>query len=129
MIFKDSRTEKGPFRRSFFYCLKLEKLNVANSSTSQTELQSFNEQNYKQKSTTKVPNFRSFQTSGKCNLTNRITIKSQAEMQTDYKQNERKREKERKKQRKNKEIKKDIKRSKEYILYIIIILLKSRALL
>lgn len=129
MIFKDSRTEKRTVSAVFFYFLKLEKLNVANSATSQTEIQSNHEQNYKQKSTTKVPNFRSFQTRKKCNLTNRITIKSQAEMQTDYKQNERKREKERKKQRKNKEIKKDIKRIKEYILYIIIMLLKSRALL
>ena len=100
MIVPDSKTEKGPFERSFFYCLKLEKLNVANSATSQTELQSFHKQNYKQKSTTNAPIFRSFQTSKKCNLTNRITIKSQAEMQTDYKQNERKREKKRKKQRK-----------------------------
>ena len=91
---------------------------MANSVTSQTELQSFHKQNYKQKSTDKVPNSLSFQTREKCNLTNRITNKSQTEMQTDYKQNERKREKERKKQRKNKEIKKDIKRSKEYI-YII----------
>ena len=101
-----------PFQRSFFYCLKLEKLKVANSVTSQTELQPFHKQNYKQKTTTNAPNFLSFQTRGKCNLTNRNTIISQEEMQTDYKQNERKREKERKKQRKNKEIKKDIKRSK-----------------
>jgi hypothetical protein len=78
----------------------LEKLNVANSATSQTELQSFNEQNYKQKSTAKVPNFRSFQTRENCNLTNRITIISQTEMQSDYKQNERKREKEKKEAKK-----------------------------
>ena len=108
MIFKDSKTEKGPFRRSFFYCLKLEKINGANSATSQTELQSFNEQNYKQKSTTKVPIFRSFQTIEKCNLTNRITIKSQAEMQTDYKQNERKREKEKKEAKKRNKSKRKI---------------------
>lgn len=73
---------------------------MANSATSQTEMQSFNEQNYKQKSTTKVPIFRSFQTREKCNLTNRNTNKSQAEMQTDYKQNERKREKEKKEAKK-----------------------------
>ena len=78
----------------------MEKLNGENSATSQTELQSFNKQNYKQKSTDKVPNFRSFQTREKCNLTNRITFKSQAEMQTDYKQNERKREKEKKEAKK-----------------------------
>ena len=113
MIFKDSKTDKkGPFRRSFFYFLKLEKLNEVNPATSQTEMQSFHKQNYKQKSATNAPIFRSFQTREKCNLTNRITIKSQAGMQSNYKQNERKREKERKKQRKNKEIKKDIKRSK-----------------
>ena len=76
---------------------------MANSATSQTELQPFHKQNYKQKSTAKVPNFLSFQTRGKCNLTNRITIKSQTELQSNHKQNERKREKERKKQRKNKE--------------------------
>lgn len=92
---------------------------MANSATSQTEMQSFNEQNYKQKSTTNAPIFRSFQTMEKCNLTNRNTNKSQAGIQSNHKQNERKREKERKKQRKNKEIKKDIKRSKEYIYYII----------
>ena len=69
---------------------------MANSATSQTELQSFHKQNYKQKTTTKVPIFRSFQTMEKCNLTNRKTIKSQTEMQSDYKQNERKREKEKK---------------------------------
>ena len=63
-------------------------------------MQSFNEQNYKQKSTDKVPIFLSFQTMEKCNLTNRITIKSQAELQTDYKQNERKREKEKKEAKK-----------------------------
>ena len=84
----------------FFYCIKLEKLNGANSSTLQTELQSFNEKNYKQKSTAKVPNFRSFQTSKKCNFTNRITIKSQTEMQSNHKQNERKREKEKKEAKK-----------------------------
>ena len=63
-------------------------------------MQSFNEQNYKQKRTDKVPNFLSFQTREKCNLTNRITNKSQTEMQTDYKQNERKREKEKKEAKK-----------------------------
>lgn len=100
MIIPDSKTEKGPFRRSFFYCLKLEKLNGANSATSQTELQSFNKQNYKQKSTTKVPIFRSFQTMEKCNLTNRNANKSQAEMQSNHKQNERKeKKKERSKER------------------------------
>ena len=78
----------------------MEKLNEVNPATSQAEMQSFHKQNYKQKSTTKVPNFSSFQTSEKCNLTNRITIKSQAEMQTDYKQNERKREKEKKEAKK-----------------------------
>jgi hypothetical protein len=57
----------------------LEKLNGANSATSQTEMQSNHEQNYKQKSTAKVPTFRSFQTSKNCNLTNRITIKLQTE--------------------------------------------------
>ena len=73
---------------------------MANLETSQTELQSFNEQNYKQKSTTKVPNFRSFQTKENCNLTSRNAIKSQTEMQSDYKQNERKREKEKKEAKK-----------------------------
>ena len=73
---------------------------MVNPATSQTELQSFHKQKYKQKSTTKVPIFRSFQARGKCNLTNRNTIKSQAEMQTDYKQNERKREKEKKEAKK-----------------------------
>ena len=81
---------------------------MANSATSQTELQSNHEQNYKQKSTTKVPNFRSFQTREKCNLTNRITNKSQAEMQSDYKQNERKREKEKKEAKKRNKSKRKI---------------------
>ena len=81
---------------------------MANSATSQTEMQSFNEQNYKQKSTTNAPIFRSFQTMEKCNLTNRNTIKSQIEMQTDYKQNERKREKEKKEAKKRIKIKRKI---------------------
>lgn len=89
----------------FFYCLKLEKINGANSATSQTELQSFDEQNYKQKSTAKVPNFSGFQTSENCNLTNRITIKAQTEMQSDYKQNERKRKREKEKKEAKKRIK------------------------
>ena len=63
-------------------------------------MQSFNEQNYKQKSTTKVLIFRSFQTRKKCNLTNIITIKSQTGMQSNHKQNERKREKEKKEAKK-----------------------------
>ena len=71
-------------------------------------MQSFNEQDYKQKSTTKVPIFRSFQTREKCNLTNRNAIKSQAEMQTDYKQNERKREKEKKEAKKRNKSKRKI---------------------
>ena len=71
-------------------------------------MQSFNEQNYKQKSTDKVPIFRSFQTRENCNLTNRITIKSQAEMQSDYKQNERKREKEKKEAKKRNKSKRNI---------------------
>ena len=73
---------------------------MANSATSQTELQSFNKQNYKQKSTTNAPIFRSFQTMGQCNLTNRNAIKSQAGMQSNHKQNERKREKEKKEAKK-----------------------------
>ena len=73
---------------------------MANSATSQTEMQSFHKQNYKQKSTTKVPNFRSFQTREKCNLTSRNANKSQAEMQSNHKQNERKREKEKKEAKK-----------------------------
>ena len=73
---------------------------MANSATLQTELQSFNEQNYKQKSTAKVPSFLSFQTREKCNLTNRITNKSQTGMQSNHKQNERKREKEKKEAKK-----------------------------
>lgn len=81
---------------------------MANTATSQTELQSFHKQNYKQKSTDKVPNFRSFQTRENCNLTNRITNKSQAEMQTDYKQNERKREKEKKEAKKRNKSKRKI---------------------
>ena len=92
---------------------------MANSATSQTEMQSFNEQNYKQKSATKVPIFRSFQTSKKCNLTNRITIKSQAEMQTDYKQNERKREKEKKEAKKRNKIKRKILKEVKNIYYIL----------
>ena len=96
----DSKTDKKDRFGGLFYCLKLEKLNGANSATSQTEMQSFNEQNYKQKSTAKVPTFRSFQTRENCNLTNRITIISQTEMQSDYKQNERKREKEKKEAKK-----------------------------
>ena len=63
-------------------------------------MQSFHEQNYKQKSTAKVPNFRSFQTMENCNLTNRITIISQTEMQSNHRQNERKREKEKKEAKK-----------------------------
>lgn len=63
-------------------------------------MQSFHEQNYKQKNTAKVPNFSGFQTMENCNLTNRITIKAQTEMQSDYKQNERKREKEKKEAKK-----------------------------
>lgn len=71
-------------------------------------MQSFNEQNYKQKSDTKVPIFLSFQTRGKCNLTNRITIISQTELQTDYKQSERKREKEKKEAKKRNKSKRKI---------------------
>ena len=86
----------------------MEKLNGANSATSQTELQSFHKQNYKQKSTTNAPIFRSFQTREKSNLTNRITIKSRTELQTDYKQNERKREKEKKEAKKRNKSKRKI---------------------
>lgn len=78
-------------------------------------MQSFNEQDYKQKSTAKVPNFRSFQTRENCNLTNRITIISQAEMQSFHKQNERKREKEKKEAKKRNRVKERLKRSKEYL--------------
>ena len=86
----------------------MEKLNGANSATSQTELQSFNEQNYKQKSTTNAPNFLSFQTREKCNLTSRNANKSQAEMQSNHKQNERKREKEKKEAKKRNKSKRKI---------------------
>ena len=86
----------------------MEKLNGANPATSQTELQSNHKQNYKQKSTTKVPIFRSFQTREKCNLTNRNTIISQTELQTDYKQDERKREKEKKEAKKRNKSKRKI---------------------
>ena len=81
---------------------------MENSETSQTEMQSFNEQNYKQKITTKVPNFHSFQTREKSNLTNRNTIKSQAGMQSNHKQNERKREKEKKEAKKRNKSKRKI---------------------
>ena len=73
---------------------------MVNPATSQTEMQSFNEQNYKQKSTTNAPIFHSFQTSKKCNLTSRNANKSQAGMQSNHKQNERKREKEKKEAKK-----------------------------
>ena len=81
---------------------------MANSATSQTELQPFHKQNYKQKSTTNAPNFRSFQTMEKCNLTSRNSIKSQAEMQSNHKQNERKREKEKKEAKKRNKSKRKI---------------------
>ena len=71
-------------------------------------MQSFHKQNYKQKSTTKVPNFRSFQTREKCNLTSRNANKSQAEMQSNHKQNERKREKEKKEAKKRNKSKRKI---------------------
>lgn len=91
---------------------------MVKSATSQAEMQSNHKQNYKQKSTTKVPNFRSFQTREKCNLTNRITIKSQAGMQSNHKQNERKREKEKKEAKKrNKSKRKILKEVKNIYIY------------
>jgi hypothetical protein len=56
-------------------------------------MQLFNEQNYKQKSTDKVPNFRSFQTKENCNLTSRNAIKSQTERKKMRKRKERSKEK------------------------------------
>ena len=81
---------------------------MSNTATSQTELQSFHKQNYKQKSTTKVLIFRSFQTRENCNLTNRNANKSQAGMQSNHKQNERKREKEKKEAKKRNKSKRKI---------------------
>lgn len=75
------------------------------------QIQQLNKQNYKQKSTAKVPTFSGFQTMKNCNLTNRITIKSQTERKKKRKRKERSKEKNKSKRKILKEVK------NIYILY------------